>query len=278
MRCFFYKTIFLIVLIGCSESSKNNSELIKEIDSIKEKTIIYKYEVDSIGRIIDTLSVEKIKKNDNDVIILSDKLIFTDYGYLKIKKYFRDNKNLFYSISESSEIGILSIIEFWDKNEDIIKGISLDFRDNKVKDTIKMTYKYTHDDNGLKTKLIIQNKYSDEDVIASKTEITYNDLEEIVAETTLLYGDTISVSKFSFSRNLLKKKSIKDYKNNVLIRFNYDKKGYVSSRETYISTLSDSLIKISNMRYSVDELGRITDIVETQLSSNKKKYFLYKYD
>ncbi len=278
MRCFFYKTIFLIVLIGCSESSKNNSELIKQIDSIKEKTIIYEYEVDSIGRIMDTLSVEKIKKNDNDVVILSDKLIFTDYGYLKIKKYFRDNKNLFYSISESSEIGILSIIEFWDKNEDIIKGISLDFRDNKVKDTIKMTYKYTHDDNGLKTKLIIQNKYSDEDVIASKTEITFNDLEEIVAETTLLYGDTISVSKFSFSRNLLRKKTIKDYKNNVLIRFNYDKKGYVSSRETYNLTSSDSLIKISDVSYTVDELGRIKNRVQTQLPSRIKRYFLYKYD
>lgn len=269
--------ILILVITACSEDVKTNLELKNHINSITEKTIIYEYEVDSLGKTIDTLSIEKNKKNKNEVIVFSDKLVFTGTGYLQSEKYFRDNENLFYSKSQSSEIGILSTLEFWEKNTEIIKGLNLSYRDGKIKDTMNINYQYLYNDNGLKQKTIITNKYANEDKIGAKTELNYNELGEILSEVSILYKDTLYVSKYFYSEELLKKKTIEDYKKDIIINFHYNEKGYVSKRETYSQQL-DTILKISKTKYKTNDKGQLLNSVQTRFPDANKTYLVYKYE
>ena len=118
---------------NCSQvTNKSNQKLINYIDSIKNEKIIYEFQVDSLERIIDTLSIEKNKVDKNNEIVFKETKTLKSNGYLKSINYYRGNNNLFYSKLESSNFGILSTSEFWENDDRIIKGLYLEYRDNKV--------------------------------------------------------------------------------------------------------------------------------------------------
>ncbi|MDD7887087.1 hypothetical protein [Flavivirga sp. 57AJ16] len=267
--------ILAIMLQGCIEKTKTNLELIKEIDSLKEKRIIYEFQVDSTGALIDTLSIEKSKINKNQVIVFKEKIINKEH--LKSTNYYRDNGDLFYSKNESSELGILSTSEFWKKNNEISKGLYLGYRDNKIKDTININYEYFYNDNGLKKKTIVTSKFKDEDEIGNTTELFYSNGEKLTSEISIEYGDTLKVNKYIYTKNLIKKKTIKDYKNGVFVNLDYNEKGYIISKKVFLQQM-DSLLEVSETQFITDEKGQIIKSIQTQLPSNNKIYIEFKYN
>lgn len=269
--------MLMIIIQGCTQNVNDNAKLINQIDSINNYKTIYELQIDSLGAIIDTLSIQKKKENKNGKLVFKENILFRKQGTLSSINYYRDNETLFYSKFESSEYGIMSLFEAWYKNNEIEKALSVEYDDNKAKDTIEISYKHLYHPNKTKNKTIITSKYKDENKIGNITELFYNDAEKLTSEISILYGDTLTVSKYTYSKKLLKKKTIKDYKKGVFVNLDYDEKGYILREEVLVKQ-TDSLLKISETQFKTNEKGEIISSTETQFPSNNKKYIKFKYN
>ncbi|MDA9970485.1 hypothetical protein N9E56_01480 [Flavobacteriaceae bacterium] len=264
--------ILSITILSCSQASKSNLELINYIDLIKNEKTIYEFQVDSLETIIDTLSIEKNKVDKNNVIVFKETKTLRSNGYLKSTNYYRVNNNLFYSKVEISELGILSTSEFWEKENKIIKGLYIEYVDNKVKDTIDIGYKYYYDKNGFKNKTVISSKYKEE--IGNTTELIYNDSGKLIEEIFIQYGDTLRMTRYTYLNDSLRKKIIENYENSTFINFLYDKKENILSMDIFEK--KDSLVRINETKYETNQEGEISRIVQTDYPSKNKKYVLYR--
>ncbi len=269
--------MMILVIQSCSQNISDNVMLINQIDSIDNSETIYEVLVDSLGIVKDTLSTQRNKVNKSEAIVFSEKIVQRDKGYLKSTNYYRGENNLFYSKSESSELGLLSTTEFWEKDNEIVKGRYIAFRDKKGRDTIIVDYEHFYNENGFKRKSVLVSRYINEEMIGNWTERLYNDQKELTSEIFMESADTLSVTKYNYSKGLLKKKTIENYKNSFLIIFDYDEKGFVLSKTVFKNQM-DSLVKNSETRYSANKKGEIIKSVETQFLLNHKKYTEFKYD
>lgn len=92
MRKFIYLFFSGILILSCNQKTTlSNQELIKKIDSIKETYIAYEIKVDSTGKSIDTISIEKNKRNDKEDIVYSQKIIPKNKGKITITNYYSDS-------------------------------------------------------------------------------------------------------------------------------------------------------------------------------------------
>lgn len=193
-------TLFaLIMVISCSRNKDcNNLELIDNINSIKKTEIIYEIQTDSIGSFLDTLSVEKIKKNENNITVYREKLFFKNNNGLKQVNYYRDNENLFYSKLISSNDKVLRIFESWDKEGNIENGISVEFEHGKPLDTIFINYKHCFGDNELVNKTTIISKKKND--IGNTTELFYNDENNLIKEILIQNNDTLNLTHIDIKK------------------------------------------------------------------------------
>lgn len=267
--------ILAIIFYSCGDNPKTNLEIRKEIDSLKIESVLYEFEVDSLNRIIDTLSIEKNKINDIGIIVFKEKTTYANHGHLKSINYYRDNENLLYQKYESSDLGILSTSEFWEENNEITNGISNSYENNKINKTIEISYNRLYNDNGKRVKTLITSKYEDQNEVGNITERNYNDSGNLISDIFIQNGDTINEIDYAYSKNVLKNKTILDYKEGTLINFIYDDEGFIKGEEVFKEE-SDSLLKIKEAHYETNRKGEIIRKVETELPSKEKKYIEYR--
>jgi hypothetical protein len=275
MRNNLYFLILAIIFYSCGDNPKTNLEIRKEIDSLKIESVLYEFEVDSLNRIIDTLSIEKNKINDIGIIVFKEKTTYANHGHLKSINYYRDNENLLYQKYESSDLGILSTSEFWEENNEITNGISNSYENNKINKTIEISYNRLYNDNGKRVKTLITSKYEDQNEVGNITERNYNDSGNLISDIFIQNGDTINEIDYAYSKNVLKNKTILDYKEGTLINFIYDDEGFIKGEEVFKEE-SDSLLKIKEAHYETNRKGEIIRKVETELPSKEKKYIEYR--
>jgi YD repeat-containing protein len=274
MRNYLYYLILAIVFYSCGDNTKTNLEIRKEIDSLEIENVIYEFEVDSLDRIIDTLSIAKNKINDIGTIVFNEKTTYANHGHLKSINYYRDNENLFYQKYESSELGILSTSEFWEENNVILNGIYLSYENNKINKTITLKYNHHYNDNGKRKKTTITSKHEDQNETGNITERNYDDSDNLISEIIIQNRDTIFEIDYAYSKNILKNKTIIDYNEGTLINFIYDNEGYVQGEEVFKAE-SDSLLKIKEAHYETNNKGEIIKKIETELPSEEKKYIKF---
>ena len=267
--------ILAIIFYSCGDNPKTNLEIRKEIDSLKIESVLYEFEVDSLNRIIDTLSIEKNKINDIGIIVFKEKTTYANHGHLKSINYYRDNENLLYQKYESSDLGILSTSEFWEENNEITNGISNSYENNKINKTIEISYNRLYNDNGKRVKTLITSKYEDQNEVGNITERNYNDSGNLISDIFIQNGDTINEIDYAYSKNVLKNKTILDYKEGTLINFIYDDEGFIKGEEVFKEE-SDSLLKIKEAHFETNRKGEIIRKVETELPSKEKKYIEYR--
>jgi len=275
MRNNLYFLILAIIFYSCGDNPKTNLEIRKEIDSLKIESVLYEFEVDSLNRIIDTLSIEKNKINDIGIIVFKEKTTYANHGHLKSINYYRDNENLLYQKYESSDLGILSTSEFWEENNEITNGISNSYENNKINKTIEISYNRLYNDNGKRVKTLITSKYEDQNEVGNITERNYNDSGNLISDIFIQNGDTINEIDYAYSKNVLKNKTILDYKEGTLINFIYDDEGFIKGEEVFKEE-SDSLLKIKEAHFETNRKGEIIRKVETELPSKEKKYIEYR--
>lgn len=272
-RNYLYFLVVAILFYSC-KNIKTNQEIIQEIDSLDIENIIYEIEVDSSYRILDTLSIEKNKIDDNGIIVFNEKIILSKYGHLKSIRYYKENENLFYQKHESSGLGIISTSEFWEEDNLITNGIYNSYDNNEIDKTIEISYKRLFNVNGKRVKTIINSKYKDQNEVGNFTEINYDNSDNLISEIFIQYGDTIHEIDYAYSKNVLKNKTIIDFKKGTLINFIYDSKGYIKDKEVFKEE-SDSIIKIEETQYKTNNKGEIIRKIHTELPSKEKKYIQF---
>lgn len=275
MRNYLSYLILVIVSYSCGDNTSTNLEIRKKIDSLEIKNVIYEFEVDSLNRIIDTLSIEKNKINDIGIIVFNEKTTYANHGHLKSINYYRDNENLLYQKYESSDLGILSTSEFWEENDVIINGIYNSYENNKINKTITLNYNHDYNDNGKKLKTTIVSKYEDLNEDGDITVRNYDDSGKLISDVFIINGDTINEIDYSYSKNILKNKTILNHNEGTLINFVYDNDGHVKGEEVFKEE-SDSIFKIKETQYETNNIGEIIRKVQTELPSKEKKYFEYR--
>lgn len=263
-----------ILALGCTQNIDNdNSNLINAINSIEDVQTIIEFRVDSLGNFLDTLSIQKNKTNKQGEIVYKENIFHKDVGYLISKNYYRNNGELFYSKLESSEYGIMSTFESWEKNDEIYKAFSVEYNNNK-QDTIYLDYEYFYKPDRKKDRVLVIAKYSDG--FGNKTEQLYNDDGKLKSEILLSGNDTLSITKYDYRRGVNSKRTIINYQDQSTVYITYDLSGFLDQEEVFIKE-RDSLIKISQTDYETDAAGKITRSVETKYPSNNKRYTVFKY-
>lgn len=271
------KLLILILLTqSCVKKINDNEKLIYEIDLLNTSKTTYKIEVDSLGVILDTLFIQKKKEDKNKKLVHKETILFRKHDTLTSTSYYRENENLFYSKFESSALGVLSISEFFFKNNEIWKGEYIEYEEGIVRDTISISYEYTFN-NGLKEKTIITSIYKSENEIGNITEIHYNKFGKLSSEISLQFGDTLKVTNYAYIKNVLNKKTTRDYNKNIIVNLDYDKNGYVSYEQIMLKKENSNKM-VSKLAFKTNEKGDLISSVKTLLPSNKKIYIIYTYD
>ena len=278
MKIIYNCLMLLTIIVSCNktEQKPNNRELIKEIDAIKSYKTVYELKTDSVGKVIDTVKINYTKKNKQNKEVYKEHKVFMNGSFSTFKKYYRESGNLFYSSLKSPEYGILSIDEFWESDGNFEKGMSISYRDNIPKDTVKINYNIIYK-NGSKFKTIITSEVNNE--IVNKTESYYNNKEKVIKDILLtLNNDTIQVTEYKYKSMLLKIKSIYNYDDNTVIKLSYDDKGFPLS-ENIFGYLNDSLMELRKSNYVTDQDGNILKKNQiTYYPDLKKEYFVFKFE
>jgi len=272
-----YKSIVLLFLliVSCKNFDDKGKEVsfIDSIDQISGINTIYEFKTDSIGNVLDTLSVEKYKVDKKGKKVFKETKMIRGSGFLKKTEYYKDD-DVFYSKSESSDLGVLSVFEFLNESKQLERAISVEYRDNKPYDTVFMDYKYKYR-NGVLSEMNVSGRLSND--YQSKTLITYNKEEEPIEEISILNKDTLSLVKYEYTNHVISKKKINDYKSNAQVIFNYDDKGDVLLQEVFVEN-NDSLEKVNQIIYEANLKGEILRTVQTQYPSKLKQYTVFNYN
>lgn len=263
-----------IWISSCTNDSKTNVELKKQIDSVEIKTTRYELQVDSLGSTIDTISIERKRINDYGTIVFIEKNLYKENSpHITSTSYYRNNDNLFCIRTESPELGTMSISEFWDIKNETSNGISYGYKNDLINDTTRIDYKHYYDENKSKIKTLITSHYSDKELQGNITELKYNN-DNTVSEIYSQNGDTLVAVYYSYENELIKKIVINNYINDNLILYNYDLKGYVLN-ETLFTSRNDSIIKFSETIFNTDEEGTIINSVKKRSNTSLKEYFIF---
>lgn len=197
--------IAAMCLIACDTNSSENRERIKYIDGINEHYSNYEIKIDSVGNYLDTVSINRYKKNKKGVKIYSEVISLEGLGYIS-KSYYRENGEMFYSVLTNSTGKPISIFENWQQNGRIVKASAVNYALGKPRDTTYMSYYYDEDSQGNTKKLAIRAKLLND---SSQTVILYNRANQPVLEYYIQNGDTLTKTKYEYNEsNKLKQKII----------------------------------------------------------------------
>lgn len=247
-----YKVLFatiaftFLLLLACNNTSEN-AKRIRSIDKIRTVDTLYAFHIDSNGVILDTLAMNRIKKNSEGVKVFVEKTsLDDDKRKIVSKKYMRDNDELFYSIDVTMTLvdTFISTHENWIQNGKIQKAISIYKGLNKV-DTIHMIYKYESGKDGKLKKMIIFESGG-----SSILETYYNQGEKPLLDLYLFEGETTEQIRYIYEGGKLVSETKFNPKKErkEILAYGHDK--LLTSRKEYIK---DSLV--SEMVYKKDNKG-----------------------
>lgn len=273
-KFFIFYILSLSVLYSCQNNNEENKNLKSKIDSIDIHRFIYELEVDSLGKTLDTVSIEKIKRNNKGIVIYKEKKIINNEDYYISTEYFRENKNAFYLEKKSAKLGLLMSSDFFEKNGEIITATFFSYKNNRVDDTIRLNYENFYFKNNVKAKTII--KSADVNEKNDFTERNYDSYGNLISEFFIKNGDTINETEYSYSGRMLKGKTLINYQEGTLWSYKYNNDGHLQYEETF-DIESDSLVKTKEVVYKTDSEGNITHYLTTTLPDNQKKYFILRY-
>ena len=130
----------------------DNKAIIERIDKLNFSKTIFEVSIDDNEKIIDTLSIEKIKNDKNGNVRYDFKEFLNINGKTIKQTYYRSNEDLFYQLTDykRKDFEFSTEYETFVNNKDIIdKAQMINFDSNEV-DTVFMKYNYSYDSKGKK--------------------------------------------------------------------------------------------------------------------------------
>lgn len=246
--------VFLIILQSCqSDLLTDNKPIIEKIDKLNFSKTIYEVSIGINEKVIDTLSIEKIKTDANGNVRYELKESLNVNGKTIKQSYYRNNEDLFYEITdfERKNFEFRTQYETFVNNKDIIEKAQMINFDSNESDTIFMKYNYSYDKKGKKETLSITYPT---DSTNSKYFMKYNDNEKSELTYQIIDNDTIEKSSMKYLNGNISE-STHEYKEPFRIDiFSYDDNKSVKSRKVF-KRVNDSLKMSMEYIYENNDLG-----------------------
>ncbi|QNK77779.1 hypothetical protein H7F37_03585 [Winogradskyella sp. PAMC22761] len=250
---------FLIILQSCqSDLLIDNKPIIDKIDKLKFSKTTFEVSIDDNENIIDTLSIEKIKTGENEIVLYKWKEYKNKYGKTTKQTYYRNNEDLFYQLTDFGTGDWKLEYETFVNKDNVIDKAQMVNIESKSSDTIFMKYSYSFDSKGKKETLSITS-VSASDSINSVSFTKFNDDEKSEFGFQIVDNDTLEKSRMKYlNGNIIE--STHEFKEPFKInRYDYDSNKNLKSSTTF-KKVNDSLIKSSEYIYEYsnpDNLERI---------------------
>jgi hypothetical protein len=249
---------FLIILQSCqSDLLIDNKSIIDNIDKLEFSKTTFEVSIDDNRNIIDTLSIEKIKTDKNEIVLYKWKEYKNKYGKTTKQSYYRNNEDLFYQLTDFGTGDWKLEYQTFVNKDNLIDKAQMVNIESKSSDTIFMKYNYSYDSNGKKESLSIT---SASDSINSVNFTKFNDNEKSEFGFQIVDNDTLEKSKMKYlNGNIIE--STYEYKEPFKVnRYNYDSNKNLKSSTTF-KKVNDSLIKSSEYIYEYSNLENLERII-----------------
>lgn len=280
-RIILFAITWLLIILSSNSCSSQNESQIKQIDNAKFTEIIYCIWIDDNGNVLDTVSIDSIKRYSNGALMYS----FEDKSYENvtntIEKYYRADEDLFISkvIYEDEDIKIKTdFITFLNADNNISRAIMKAYEGEEPIVTT-MNYSRTFYQKGKKKQLRINASTKDDSIsdITLDLFINFDKREKPINEFRILNKDTTERTLYTYKQGILRKKVTVSYKSDdystKVVRI-YNSNEYEINTKTYsIINGLESLVEERKSSYNEND----TKISEYITDIKNNEVTIYKY-
>lgn len=243
------------------------------IDKLEFSKKITEVEIDSIGNIVDTISIEDLKFDSNSKKRFKEKV----YWYKDRKSswidYFKPDEDLFFREAFDEEGKSYSTFEtLSNKKGEVKKAIQI----NKEREPIDTTFmEYSHDyyRNGNVKKLTIRTFHEEVGELISK--VKYDEKENPIFEVMIMTDDTMSFQNWEYSDTILQKSIYTNYQRDTSKSVYYFGERKLLINEEEFEYEEGFFIKSKEINHIYDKSDDRIKTVERNLKSNDVKYIKY---
>lgn len=264
MRNIFLILLLLILTQSC-ESDKiiDNTPILTSIDSLKFTTTVYKVALNENGKIIDTVSIKKIKTDKQGKTLYSIENKKSDFGDYNVEEYYRKNEDLVFQKIEYSDSWMTEYETFVNPENEVINARMISFEDGEI-DTISMSFKHNYSLFGKLQSLSIKARL---DTIQSLNFTKYNSDEMEDYEFLIVDNDTIEKINYTYQDGKIKNSKHEYRSRKIVMTSQYGKNEKVKTKINY-SVNKDSLIKTSVTNYDYNSKDELVTEETTDLETD----------
>ncbi len=247
--------------------------MIDFIDSLNTSEVITEVETDSIGNILDTLSVTYVKYDDKNCKRFTKKTYWYKGRKSSWIDYFKPDKNLFYRESFNEKGETNSVFEtksnFKGKIE---KAIQINTEGDQI-DTTLMDYSHIFYSNGNIKELQIKSFHEEVGELVIK--INYDEYEKPLSEVMVLKKDTTSFQIWEYLDTILEKSIYTNYLRDTSKSIYYFEKGELLIDEEEFNLKNGDFIKSKEINHFYNDVSIRTKTIETNSMTKAKRYIKF---
>jgi hypothetical protein len=266
--------ILCFLVVGCSPNEYvDNKKMRASIDSLEISEIITEVETDSLGNLLDTISLTYLKYDDEK----RKRYKARKYRYkdreLTLKDYYKPNEDLFYRESFNDEGESESIFEtISNRTGRVVKAIQINKEFDPI-DTTIMNYTHSFHPNGKVKELVI--KAYHEEVGKFNSRVIYDKNEAPLFEVIIMDSDTMSYQVWEYSNSKLYKSIYTNYQIDTSKSIYYFGEGEQLIKEEEYNFKDGNYFKSKETNHSYDESNEKSESIEEDKTAKEVKYIKY---
>lgn len=267
----FVSTLFF----ACKQSTIINPDVLKsDIDKMPFSELVYEVSTDSIGNILDTISIQKIKKDENGEVIYKES--DRHKSEITTKAYFHEDDEPFYLIRlDKNGDKVFSKYNLLDKNNHVVKSFAITYLENGDSTIATYSPKYKFSSDGKKLSSQIEMNGT---IRPGTMYFTFNDHEDVTGSYIFYQGDTTakSFNTYTYANEVMREKVTVRYKHKQKTWEHhdlFDELGHLTTSKM-VKLDSDSSIKIIS-NFINDKDGNVLQVEISTYPANWKSYKKY---
>lgn len=249
---------------------KNQTE-IDTIDRLPINETVTELELDSMGEVMDTLSLTSLKFNSAGGKIYQKYQGYQTPGITTIS-YYRDQEELCYQSTQFSATQDQSFFQTSFTSDGRIDKALYIFNSGEVRDTQFMEYQYDYRPDSTKKEVRILSTSTDG---TGMNIDTYDVQEKLLSSVLILESDTIHIEERFYQDSLLMKIVDKSFIGAPSLSISHYNSAGKLREETSFASLEENAKPLQQTLYSYDGEGQLSGKIEESLLDGKKRYFKY---
>ena len=240
------------------------------IDKLEFSKKITEVEIDSIGNIVDTISIEHLKFDSNGKKRFKEKVYWYKDRKTSWIDYFKPDEDLFFREAFDEEGKSYSTFEtLSNKKGEVKKAIQIN-KEREPVDTTFMDYLCEYHPNGNVKKLHINTFHQEVGELISKIE--YDEQENPLFEVMIFKSDTISFQNWEYSDTILQRSVYTNYQKDTSRSIYYFEEEKLLIREEEFEYKEGRFVKSREMNHVYDKSNDRIGTVEIDLNTSDLKY------